>query len=253
MKINRMRNRTKRILKLSVFVCLPLVIGMSVLAVLVLNGTVIPNKPSDELYPVRGIDVSEYQGEIDWNILSAQNIDFAFIKATEGSSYTDSRFEYNLQSALLTDLRVGAYHFFSYDSSGETQAENFINAVGSNTSLLPPVVDVEFYGDYYKNPKNKDDVVCELTDMLLALEDYYGKHPIIYATNSSYKLYIADEFSDDYDIWIRDVIKSPSLSDNAEWTFWQYSDKGKLEGYNGEERFIDLNVYNGSLSDFMQY
>lgn len=247
-----MKSKTKKTVKLLVSLCSLAVIAVLVFMVLVLNGVIIPNKPSEEMYPVRGVDVSEYQGEIDWEVLAPQSIDFAFIKATEGSSYTDSCFEYNIQNALQTDLKIGAYHFFSYDSSGKTQAENFINVVGSNDSLLPPVVDVEFYGDYVKNPANKDDAVKELADMLSILEEYYGKRPIIYATNKAYKMYISDTFSD-YDIWIRDVVKSPSLGDGKEWKFWQYSAKGKMEGYNGEEKFIDLNVYNGSVSDFEMY
>ena len=76
-----------------------------------------------------GIDVSAYQGEIDWQILSKNNIFFAYIKATEGSSFVDKNFAYNFSEAQKTDLHVGAYHFFSYDSSGEIQAQNFIENV----------------------------------------------------------------------------------------------------------------------------
>lgn len=89
---------------------------------MVYNGIIWFNNPSEEEFPVRGIDVSEYQGEIDWKTLSKQNIDFVFIKATEGSGYTDSCFVYNFDEAQKTDLRVGAYHFFSYDSEGAAQA-----------------------------------------------------------------------------------------------------------------------------------
>ena len=53
------------------------------------------NNPSRQTYPVRGVDVSVYQGDIDWQILADQNIDFAFIKATEGSSFVDPNFSYN--------------------------------------------------------------------------------------------------------------------------------------------------------------
>ena len=57
------------------------------------NGILLINNPDETEYPVRGVDVSAYQGEIDWTILANQNIDFAFIKATEGSSFVDKRFE----------------------------------------------------------------------------------------------------------------------------------------------------------------
>ena len=57
----------------------------------------------------------------------------------------------------------------------------------------------------------------------------------------------------EYDIWIRNVITSPRLSDHREWTFWQYTDHGKLEGYQGNEKYIDMNVFNGSREDFLKY
>ena len=100
-----------------------------VLAFLVWNGYLLLNNPSRERYPVRGVDVSKYQGEIDWPVLAEQEISFAFIKATEGSSHVDARFAYNYEEARKTGLRVGAYHFFSFDSGGDTQAENFIRNV----------------------------------------------------------------------------------------------------------------------------
>lgn len=58
---------------------------------------------------------------------------------------------------------------------------------------------------------------------------------------------------EDYDIWIRDVVSQPSLSDGREWTFWQYTNRERLEGYQGEERFIDMNVFRGSEEDFAAY
>lgn len=76
--------------------------------------------------------------------------------------------------------------------------------------------------------------------------------PIIYATVKSYKLYLADAFQE-YDIWIRNVITSPRLSDGREWTFWQYTDRGKLEGYQGDEKYINMNVFHGSREDFLKY
>jgi hypothetical protein len=71
------------------------------------------NHPNRGIYPVRGVDVSSYQGIIDWNALAGQNIGFAFIKATEGNRYRDDCFSENWEQARQTDLLVGAYHFFS--------------------------------------------------------------------------------------------------------------------------------------------
>ena len=75
------------------------------------------------------------------------------------------------------------------------------------------------------------------------------KKAIIYATYKSYNLYIMNNFKDNY-IWIRDVFFRPSLRDNRDWTFWQYTDKVKLAGYNGKESKIDMNVFNGNSKEF---
>ncbi len=224
----------------------------AILALLVWNGIIKLNNPSADQYPVRGVDVSSYQGEIDWDVLSSHNISFAFIKATEGSSFVDKYFEYNYKQAINSNLRVGAYHFFSYDSPGKTQAENFIANVEKYDNMLPPVIDVEFYGDKEKNPPPKSHVRKELDDLINALQSHYEMKPIIYATQKSYSLYIKDGYAD-YDIWIRNVIRKPKLPDGREWTFWQYTDRERLDGYKGKEKFIDMNVFNGTESDFERY
>ena len=210
------------------------------------------NTPSKADSPVRGVDLSSYQGDVDWEVLSKQDISFAFIKATEGSSYIDPKYKENIENALKTNLRVGVYHFFSFESSGAQQAEHFIDTVAITENMLPPVVDIEYYADYKSNPPDKESVQKNLKELLEKLESRYGMKPIIYATQSSFKRYISGSFSE-YDIWIRDVYFTPKLNDNREWTFWQYSDKEKLDGYNGVEKYIDMNVFNGSLEEFRKY
>lgn len=226
--------------------------AVGVFLLLFWNGTIRLNTPSQEEYPVRGVDVSAYQGEIDWNVLASQDIDFAFIKATEGSSYIDRCFAYNFEQAAKTELKISAYHFFSFDSAGATQAENYIRTVPKQEGTLPPVVDVEFYGDKAGNPPAAEEVQAQLEIFLTRLETHYGQRPIIYTTGKVYDRYIADHFAE-YDIWIRNVYWSPSLSDGRDWTFWQYSDKGLLDGYDGEEEHIDLNVFCGTEEEFAAY
>jgi len=183
-------------------ILIPAVIILGITAYsLVWNGVIILNSLSVIKYPVKGVDVSAYQGEIDWQELSGENISFAFIKATEGSSFVDKKFAYNLQEAQKTHLAVGAYHFFSYDSAGETQAQNFIDTVKPYDGMLPSVIDLEFYGDKEMNPPAREYVDRQLKAMLQALEDHYGQKPIIYATEKSYDLYLSGDYSE-YDIWV---------------------------------------------------
>ncbi len=219
----------------------------------VYNGVILLNSPSKEKYSVRGVDVSSYQGEIDWQVLSCEaDIYFAFIKATEGSSYVDPRFEYNYTEAQKTELRVGAYHFFSFDSAGETQAENFIKTVKKTDGMLPPVIDLEFYADKEKYPPARVDVQAELDVMIEALREHYGMSPIIYVTKESYAMYI-EGYYEDIDIWYRNVITATGTPDGRAWTFWQYTNRARLRGYKGEERFIDVNVFCGTKEEFERY
>lgn len=232
-------------------ICAVLIVTAGVLGWLIWNGTILLNNPSPAVYPVRGVDVSAHQGEINWELLS-QNIDFAFIKATEGSSFTDKQFSYNDSEAQRCGLRVGAYHFFSYDSSGEAQAAHFISTVEKRPDMLPPVIDVEFYGDYNQKPADPAAAKAQLTIMIRLLREHYGLSPILYATERSYRLYLENDYAE-CDIWIRNIITEPKLPDGREWTFWQYTDRAVLKGYNGPEKYIDINVFNGSSEDFQAY
>lgn len=200
-------------------------------------------------WEVFGVDVSTYQGEVDWKTLAEQGVDFAFLKATEGSSLQDTRFAANWEMARAAGVRVGAYHFFSYDSPGETQAENFISMVPAEPDALPPAVDIEFYGNKLQNLPDRAQVKAILDPLLARLEAYYGVKPILYVTDRSYRLYIQGEYQD-YPLWVSRPAVAP-LEKN--WTFWQYSHSARLEGYEGSEERIDLNVFRGGAKEFRTF
>ncbi len=230
-----------------------LVLTMIVIVIFFYTGIIKFNNPSEEEFPVRGVDVSHYQGKIDWERLRGQGVNFAFIKATEGSTYVDERFTENYKNASEHKVRTGAYHFFSFDSPGDTQAENFISTVPAHDGMLPPAIDVEMYGKYKSTPPEDIETVRrELRLMLSLLEDEYGLVPVIYVTVESYELFVKGGF-EGYDIWIRDIFSRPSLSDGRGWTFWQYTNRGRLDGYDGEEPYIDMNVFYGSAEEFSEY
>ncbi len=210
------------------------------------------NHPTETDYPVRGVDVSYYQGDIDWKVLADENIDFAFIKATEGSGHIDTKFEENWEQSGKTDLKRGAYHFFSFESRGEAQAEHFISVVPKEEGMLSPVVDIEFYGNRFYNKPDVEETRAELQSLLDVLEAYYGVKPLIYATESSYSTYIRGAF-DEYPLWIRNVYFSPNMGMPGKWTFWQYDSEARLRGYSGEEEYIDLNVFHGKEAEWMNF
>ncbi|MCM1558695.1 MAG: hypothetical protein NC123_04005 [Butyrivibrio sp.] len=198
-------------------------------------------------YPVRGVDVSHYQGEIHWRQMKEQGVDFAFIKATEGSSYVDERYEENRENAQAAGIYVGVYHFFSFDSPPASQAAHFIATAGDMSGLLPPVVDIEYYGDKQHNPPEKAEAVSGLQELLDALEQEYGVKPIIYTTYTVYNKYIRGGF-EAYPLWIRNVYYPP-VDIGRQWTFWQYSDTGRLQGTGGEEKYVDMNVFRESREE----
>lgn len=220
--------------------------------VLIYQRKIVINHPSEEEYPIHGVDVSYYQGEIDWQVLAEENIEFAFIKATEGSSHIDTKFEENWEQAGKTDLRRGAYHFFSFESSGKVQAEHFISVVPKTAGDLSPVVDIEFYGDRFYNRPDAEKTRTELRSLLDTLEVYYGVKPIIYATESSYSAYIRGHF-DGYPLWIRNIYFSPNMGMPGKWMFWQYDNEAVLRGYSGESERIDLNVFYGSKEEWGKF
>ena len=187
----------KKSLKITVFVVsgvIFLLLAAQLFFHMAWNGVILLNNPSKSVYPVRGVDVSHYQGDIDWKVLSGEGIDFAFIKATEGSAFIDDKFSYNFTEAQKCDIAVGAYHFFSVDSAGKEQAQNFTETVNAHNGMLPPVIDIEFYGAYAYAPKEKAAVKSELSAMITELEAHYGLSPILYATEEAYEYYLADDF-----------------------------------------------------------
>lgn len=210
------------------------------------SGKIEVTKPDTNKYSVRGVDVSRYQGNIDWNSLHEQNISFAFIKATEGSDYVDSNFSLNWNGSLQSGIYSGAYHYFSFGTDGDIQAENFIANVPKTENVLPPVVDFELTNE---DNSDKSYTRNQLSILLEKLEEYYGVTPILYTTPKAYFEYLAFNGKwDKYTLWMRNTYYEPYL----DWTFWQFDDEGKLSGYDGDQQFIDLNVYNGSYKEFIK-
>lgn len=222
--------------------------ALAALGLLRWRGLILLSHEADpEQWELFGVDVSSYQGNVDWAVLAGQGVEFAFIKATEGSILQDRQFAANWAGAAEAGVRAGAYHFLSYDSPGDTQADNYIATVPVTEGALPPVVDIEFYGKYLEEPPEKAHVKAILDPLLERLEEHYGVKPILYATYRSYQLYLSGREYQDYPLWISSPLVAPLLHD---WDFWQYSHAARLEGYQGREQRIDLNVFRGSRKAF---
>ena len=228
-------------LKVILIAAAALVLTCIVICACLSFGIIHINHPELSGYKVKGVDVSSYQGDIDWDELSEQGISFAYIKATEGSSTVDRCFEANWNNSSNTDLRIGAYHFFSFESSGENQAKLFCDTVKAVPNMLPPVIDVEFYGRFHgADDIYVDAVKKELRSMVDILTEHYGVKPSIYVSSETYNLIVRDDFPD-CGLWYRSVY-GPVPKD-VKWTIWQYSNRHVLKGYSGTERYIDMNVF----------
>lgn len=225
-------------------------IVMVIVAVLLFIGVIYVFRPfarvMSKKYSTWGIDVSHYQGEVDWKKVKERDVNFVYIKATEGTSHVDECFEKNKKQLEENGLTYGVYHFFSFDSKATEQAKHFIKTIGDMKGNLVPVVDVEYYGDKKKHPPKKKNVQKQLQKMLDILEEEYGVKPMIYSTEPFYIKYLDGDF-DDYPLWIRNVYFEPV----HKWKIWQYSDKYKMDGINGIEKYVDVNVCKGDLDELI--
>ncbi|MGG9970693.1 glycoside hydrolase family 25 protein [Ferruginibacter sp. SUN002] len=193
-------------------------------------------------YRVHGIDVSKYQSAIDWTEVKAMkikniNIDFCFIKATEGTESVDHRFRRNWSLSKENGVIRGAYHFFNPSKSGKEQAANFIKKVTLEKGDLPPVLDIEQI-----NGTSIINLQQSVNDFLMMMEAAYKVKPIIYTNVSFYESYLAGKF-DDYPLWVAHYLIKDKPRIGRDWMFWQHNESGHV---NGIDAYVDFNVFNGS-------
>lgn len=194
-------------------------------------------RPSPSLYPRQGIDVSHHQGAIDWvAVAESDQVQFAYIKASEGSDHRDRRFLGNWAAAGEAEIARGAYHFFTLCSPGDAQAANFIAAVPKTPAMLPPAIDLEFGGNCAGRP-TPDAFLVELMVFIRAVEAHYGQRVILYLTR---------EFDAGYRVsariprklWLRGIFFEPDWAARP-WTMWQASSFRRVPGISGR---VDWNA-----------
>jgi lysozyme len=201
-------------------------------------------------YEIHGIDISHYQGDINWEILRNQGmidkypVRFVMIKATEGTDRTDPKFKENFHQALEYGFTRGAYHFYSVHSPANEQADYFLSQVKLEKGDLPPVLDVEHKPKEQSDEEFKNSVL----QWLKIVEEHYKVKPIIYTYYKFKTRYLNDPVFDNYPYWIAHYYVD-SLEYRGQWKFWQHTDVGQLPGIKG---YVDFDVYNGSYYDLRQ-
>lgn len=203
-------------------------------------------KGNDFRYPIKGIDISHHQGEIQWDAVAADEVDFVFMKATEGTDFLDDKFDHNWAEAKRVGIPRGAYHFYLPSVDPEKQAANFINTVTMQPGDLPPVLDIEV-----TKKRSKEEIIAGATIWLQRVEAHFGVKPLIYASPSYYNDYLDASF-DTYPLWLAHHYRfTPRLPLRKErWEFWQSTNFGFVDGIDGN---VDVNYFKGNdLSEFRQ-
>lgn len=205
-------------------------------------------KASPRKLAVHGVDISRWQGDIDWAKLRTQGANFAYIKATDGGDHLDPMFKKNWKRAKDAGLKRGAYHFFYWCRTAGEQADWFIRNVPRDPDALPPVIDVEYNGESSCRFRLSRAKTLEKMQVFMdKLERHYGKRPVIYTAPDFYRDNLAGEFKS-HPFWLRSVAAHPSkVYPGRKWLFWQYSGSGLSHGVEGK---IDLNVFHGSEDDW---
>lgn len=200
----------------------------------------------DTFYSAAGIDVSSYSGEIDWNQVKNDGIEFAIIRiggrgyGESGNIYADENAIQNITGAKAAGIEVGAY-FFSQaitEEEAKQEAEFILNQLNGTKLELPVAYDFEFI----ENDTARTDNISgeEMTLLAKAFCDTIekaGYSPIIYGESPDfYKMYNLTELKD-IPLWYAEYSKTPDFDYN--FSIWQYSDKGNVAGINGN---VDMNI-----------
>lgn len=203
-------------------------------------------------YAVHGLDVSRWQGSIDWRRARDAGISFVFIKATEGVEELDPMFDTHRAGAEQAGIPWAGYHFYYFCAPAEEQARWFIRNVPRRAGGLPHVLDMEWNAHSPTCRLRPEGAVvrAEARRFLDILEAHYGQRPI---------LYTSVDFWEDTDIgrlsgtrfWLRSVTAHPGEKyPGARWDFWQYTGTGLVPGVAGK---VDINVFRGSVAAWQNY
>ncbi len=196
-----------------------------------------PADPRAKPRTVLGIDASHHQGTIDWEAVAGDDIEFAYLKATEGTTYTDPTFAGHREAAGRAGIEVGGYHYFSLCMPGAAQAEHFADVLGPlrRRTDLPPAVDLEVAGSC-DSPPAAEALLDEVEAFLDVVEERTGLEPIVYLFPEFEAAYAFVDDLADHRQWVRRLGERPPIRD---WWIWQRDDAGTVAGIAGP---VDVNV-----------
>lgn len=192
-----------------------------------------------------GIDISHYQGTIDFDLLNnlyeTYPISFIFIRATAGVNKFDNQYKHNWEKTGEKKIIKGAYHYYRPNENSIKQANNYIKHVELNPGDFPPILDIEETSVI----QSMESLKTGLKRWLDKIEEHYGVKPIIYTSEKYFQSHLNTADFKDYPLWIANYTNS-----KAPFTFsykiWQFTNKGQIDGIGHN---VDLNVFNGNFSE----
>jgi GH25 family lysozyme M1 (1,4-beta-N-acetylmuramidase) len=218
----------------------------------------------------QGIDVSHWQGAINWNTVRSDGIKFVFAKATEGVDFVDVNFHDYMAGAMAAGVPIGPYHFGRLNS-GETiptdaidEANDFVDAIeqyyDSSAMIMRPVLDYEQLPNDPVTPSVKAYVSEWIRDFSSTVQSRLGVAPIIYTCCSLASDSFLEPDIAQHDLWVRKITggntfnpDSPPTSSQmgiwSDWTFWQWTDTGNVGGITP----VDRDAFEGTMEQLAQY
>jgi lysozyme len=212
-----------------------LIVVLSVVAIA--RWWVLPRyRPALQAGEAYGIDVSSHQGNIDWTRVRSNGIAFAYIKATEGDTYTDPDFADDTTRAASNGVAVGAYHFFSLCDPGTRQADHFLAVTAHRNLTLPPALDLEFGGSCHTRP-DQAEVRAQVNGFVHEVQRRTGRPVLVYESAAFAQGYreVGPTVR-----WVPRFLFRPG----GAWTVWQVDGIARVPGVDGS---VDLDVGRRSL------
>ncbi|GEM_PF-1758609 len=196
-----------------------------------------------------GIDVSHWQDRIDWGRVARSGVDFAWVKASEGTGLVDRRYRRNVTRARAAGIRVGAYHFAVPEAGvrdARRQADHLVRTAQARPGDLVPALDLEVDGGLSRGALRRWTVA-----FLARVETRLGVRPVLYTSPGFASAELAGVRSLARDhapaLWVAHWgTRRPDLPGDAwagrGWSFWQWTDRGQVPGISGP---VDRNLYSG--------
>lgn len=199
---------------------------------------------------VKGIDVSYYQGTINWTAVKNDGVTYAFIRVSDGLNTLDSKFSANWSGSRGAGIYHGAYQFFRPSQDPIAQADLLLSKIGNTIAAddLPPVIDVEA-----TDGKTPAQVAAGVHAWVEHVTQALGRRPIIYTGKYFWQDNVGDADETASPLWHAQYTSAacPNIADAwPDWAIWQYSSSGSVAGISGN---VDMDRWNGDLASLQAF